>query len=364
MIPARFVKKRGASWRELEEILNRIEYRPDRLLDSGEILRFSRLYREVCTDLSLANAYNLPRETRDALENLVARGHGNLYARPGSRWADIREFLFRRVPYIVYKDMYVRVCTLFFFVPFFLCALFAFESRKFAVQVAGEFTLFQYERMHSGERNAQDDAGAALSGTGYYIWNNVALNLLAFGMGALGGVGSLLIALFNAVYLGTIIGYLLSSPARDNIITWIAAHGPFELCAIGISAGAGLRIGYAFIAPEGRERLRAVMEEARFAVPVIFAGGILTACAAFLEGFIGPSSLELKYRAVIAALSFAFLIAYFIINGMLLDRSGYRPRASGQRRLSEAIREQASEHERREYERRENAAATRGTHAN
>ena len=308
-------------------LLGRVNVRGDRSLQSADLLRFAHLYRSACTDLSLATAFRLSRELEQRLEDLVARGHANLYTFRRNRWADVREFLFRKIPYLVYSDRYVWICQVAFFLPFAFCLYMSFQSPAFAQSVVGAGTLQQAVEMHSKDKEGPS-AGSAVAGTSFYIYNNVSIDLLVFGFGVLGGVGSLLLTLFNAVYLGCIIGFVLNSPSGGNLLNFITAHAPFELTAIGISAGAGLRIGLAFVAPAGRRRLRALADEARFAVPVISAAALLTAMAAALEAFLGPAPLPLAVKLAVAAGCTLFMLAYFVVGGYLLKRRGYRPDAA------------------------------------
>ncbi len=324
MTPAEFIKKRSGDWKELTRLLDLMEYKMERSLAAKDILKFARLYRSACTDLSLAAAFRLPRESQEYLHALVSRGHDTLYSVRRNRAGDIKDFFLRRIPALVYKDVYIRICLLAFFVPFLVCMFMAYNSKSFSALVLGEARMQQYYEMHSKPPSGTS-MGRSTYATSFYISNNVGIDLLIFGMGILGGVGSLFLTLFNAVFLGTVLGYLFSTPARDNILTWIMAHGPFELTAICFAAGAGLRIGYAFVAPGGRERMRALLEEARGAVPIITAAGLLTFSAAFLEAFIGPSKISLEYRMIVAAACAVFMIMYFGVTGWWLNRMGYDP---------------------------------------
>lgn len=324
MTPAEFLARRAPDWQELDSLLARMDYRSDSRLSAADFLRFARLYRAACTDLSLAGAYRLSREAEHRLEDLVSRGHANLYTVRRSRWADVREFFMRKIPFLVYSDPYVRICQIAFWVPFVLCLGLSFRSAPFAEKVVGAATLQSYVEMHAKQRDAHT-IGGAVAGSGFYLYNNVSIDLLVFGFGVLGGVGSLLLTLFNAIYLGCIIGYLFASPAGPNLLNFITAHAPFELTAIGISAGAGLRIGFAFVAPAGRHRLRALTEEARHSVPVIVSAAGLTAAAAFLEAFLAPSAVPLLWKALIALVCTLFMFVYFGVGGYLLKRSGYQP---------------------------------------
>ncbi|MBX7087257.1 MAG: stage II sporulation protein M, partial [Leptospirales bacterium] len=285
MTPAIFIEQRSKDWDDLEKMLPDLE-RKFRL-PVREILKFARLYRAVSTDLSVAQAFRLSRMQQARLEGLVSRGHSVLYSIPRRKLTDVRRYIFETVPAAIRKDVYVRICLLVFYVPFFLCAGMAYVSRPFAAQVVGEAVLEEYHDMHEGERG-DIKLGDLVGASGFYIANNIGLNLITFGLGALVGIGSLFFTLYNAVFLGTIIGYLMSTPARDHIVSWAAAHAPFELTAIGLSAAAGVRIGFCLIAPGARSRLLAIREESLTAMPALYSAAMLTFFAAFIEAFLGP----------------------------------------------------------------------------
>src|SRR6185369_749596 len=80
MTPAAFLRKRSPVWEELEGLVSRMNERQDRATSVDDMLRFARLYRAVCTDLSLAGALRLPVAVQTHLEDLVARSHNHLYS--------------------------------------------------------------------------------------------------------------------------------------------------------------------------------------------------------------------------------------------------------------------------------------------
>lgn len=319
MTPANFVRKRMGEWRELESLLAQIEDRRDRSLDPDDMLRFARLYRAACTDLSLAEAFRLPGEMRLFLEDLVSRGHSNLYSFRKQRIATLRELFFEKIPALIYSDVFIRIALLTFYIPFALSLYLGYASRPFAVAVAGEAHLEQALEMHLESRE-NPSAGDALAGTGFYIFNNTSLALICFSVGILGGVLSILVLLMNAVYIGALCGFLLTTPARDNILSWLPGHGPFELTAIAIAAGAGLRIGFSLIAARGRSRMRALREESQESIPAIAVAVLLLVVAAFLEAALAPAELPLPWKLGVGGAATLLLIAYFGVYGSMAAR--------------------------------------------
>jgi len=308
MTPAIFLSRRSPDWDELEQILPELERKRKRPV--ADLLRFARLYRAVCTDLSVASAFRLSRGEQARLEDIVARGHAVLYSIPRRTFRDIKDYVFSFVPHAVRKDVFVKICLLIFYVPFFLCASLSYLSKPFAENVAGEAVLEAYREMH--EKPETDvKLGDLVGASGFYIANNIGLNLLTFGLGALFGIGSLFFCLYNAVFLGTIIGYLLSTPVRENILSWVAGHAPFELTAVGFSAAAGMRIGFALLAPGDRSRLLALREEAITSMPVLFCAASLTFFAAFLEAFLAPFHTNLTLKFGVGTAGLVLMLSYF-----------------------------------------------------
>lgn len=320
MKPSAFITKRKPDWERLDEIIRKMENRTASRMDGVELLTFSRLYRSVCTDLSLAFFFRLPEETGKYLSRLVSSAHSNLYSFKRNGFREAADFLFRKIPVAVYGDFYVRLCLLLFYVPFILSALAAYHSPDFAEKLLGAATLESYRDMHENGHE-QPGAGKSLAMSGFYIMNNISLNLITFGLGLFGGIGSLLMVGANALHLGGLIGYLLTTPASGPILSWLPGHGPFELTAIGICGGAGLRIGFSWIAPGGRSRLRAFREEASDSLPIITAAVMLTLAAAFLEAFLAPADLPLNLKFMVGGASIVFMIVYFVVLGKLRQNS-------------------------------------------
>lgn len=80
--------------------------------------------------------------------------------------------------------------------------------------------------------------------------NNVTSAVTSLFLGAILGI----FPLFNALFNGTILGYVYSKavPIAGYLVIWrLLPHGIFELPAIFISLGLGLHLGMSFFAREG-----------------------------------------------------------------------------------------------------------------
>src|SRR3954447_3628359 len=114
---------REASWHELDRLVDRLSRSSFRRRAPEDALRLSQLYRAVCSDLMLAESYDLPRESVAYLHSLVARSHSALYRARGFQFRDLGRLLFDVAPRMLRSDPALRLSAAVFFVSFLLCSL-------------------------------------------------------------------------------------------------------------------------------------------------------------------------------------------------------------------------------------------------
>lgn len=307
---AQLVEKRRRQWAELERLCESTT-QPD------DVARFAALYRAACADLALASSYQLAPGTVQYLHRLVGRAHSRLYRsrrfNPQS-WADV---IFYKAPQQIFSDPCVAVAALLFFGLFTLSAILAFNESAFpayAETIVGAEQLEGLEDMYADpiEGNFQQYVVMA----GFYIRHNTGIGLRCFAFGIL-LIPCLWTLCSNAVILGASFGYMAREGVAggDHFCVFVTAHGPFELTAIALSAGAGLRLGMGLFRTRGMTRLASLRVNAIRAVPIMVAAVVLFALAAFTEGFISPSPLVYPLKAAWAILSSGMLMFYFVILG-------------------------------------------------
>lgn len=317
---AEFLEARRENWRELERSCMLLESRRLKTLGPATIERFGTLYRAVCADLALADAYQLPPNTVQYLHQLVGRAHNQLY--PSRRfqldhW--IRELLFG-VPQRLFRDNALRLAFLLFWGVFLASMVSAFLSREFADSVVGKAALQQCEEMYDkplAERHdkPEDFLQERNIMAGFYVQHNSTIGLQCFAAGLLLGIGGLFETIVNAVQLGTIFGHMATVPQRENFFQFVTAHGPFELTAIVLASAAGMRLGFSMIDTRGWTRAASLRRAAREAVPTVCASVLLFCLAALIEGYVSPSALPYGAKASVAVISTCLLLFYFIILG-------------------------------------------------
>jgi uncharacterized membrane protein SpoIIM required for sporulation len=312
------LEQREASWRELDGLLDLLGGARGRRATTEQVLRLGELYRAACTDLMLAEAHHLPRETVGYLHALVGRAHNALYRTQGFKFSDWAAALFGAVPRQLRADPALRLAAVTFWGAFLLCALLAAGRAEFAAKVVGEAQLEMMDAMYSEPIGAERKGSMERNDTamaGFYIQHNASIGLQCFAWGLFFGLGSLYELLSNGIILGTVFGHMTRGPNATNFFTFVTAHGPFELTAIVFSGAAGLRLGSGLIDTRGQSRLASLRREAARALPVVGAAVVLFVLAAFIEGYVSASSLPYRAKAAVAAFTAVLLVAYLALGG-------------------------------------------------
>lgn len=321
------LEQRQSEWMELEQLCDRLSGRGAKLAPD-QVLRFATLYRNACADLSLAEAWHLPPTTIGYLQGLVARAHHRLYR---ARNLDFRRWLelaLLETPRQIFAEPAVHIAALVFWGLAFLSGYLAWNQSiwpDFAEQVLGTQTLQQFEEMYADFEPEDNGSGARSSGTnfsmaGFYIWNNAGIGLQCFASMVLILPGFVTLA-FNAVHLGAVDGYMLRSGIGDAGIhfrNFTTAHGPLELTAIVLSAGAGLKIGLGWFWSRGFRRIDGLMRAGRESLPIILCAVVMFILAALVEGFLSPLPSRLLpwwTKGLVALVTSTLMMFYFVVLG-------------------------------------------------
>lgn len=237
--------------------------------------------------------------------------HNVLYRSQRFRVAEWGRILFVDVPSRLFRDIYLRIALILFWTLFLGSCLLAFNNPEFSKQIAGESMLLEMEQMYSQPIGGRDsDTGSVMAG--FYMFNNTSIGLRCFASGIFLGVGSILVMAFNAIFLGSIFGHMAGSSFAENFFTFVTAHGPFELTAVAMSAGAGLRLGFSVVDTRGLSRGDSLRREAPKAFEIACVAAILFFLAAFIEAYVSPSALPYSSKAAVALVTALLLIVYVV----------------------------------------------------
>lgn len=308
-----FCKRHGDLWRDVEESLDRIEAKKvDRPVDD-----FPDHYRRICRQLAVARSRGYSPAVRQRLEKIVERGHRVLYGK--SRRAPLRT-IWTYVAGGFARDVrknwvYLAVATAAFVLPFLAIFAWTIIDPGVAVEVMGPDQVAQFDSMYDVDAGSSRHAGDDLMMFAFYIYNNVGIALRTFGAGAFFGLGSLFIAVFNGLFLGTASGYVTYAGHGEQFWPFVVGHGSFELTAIVLAAMAGFKIGAAPIWPGRRSRVDALRQAAQDSVGIVMGFTVMLIIAAFIEAFWSPRATEPMVRYVVGGGLWALVLGYLAFAG-------------------------------------------------
>jgi uncharacterized membrane protein SpoIIM required for sporulation len=323
---AELLETRRDNWRELEGLVSLVKAQRFRAIGPRKLCRFASLYRAACADLALADAYQLPPGTVQYLHDLVGRAHNQLYRSQRFNFRAWGRDLFQVLPGQLIRDRCLWLAFVLFWGVFLGTMVLAWRSPDFAERLVGKQELESVEKMHADSIGDIDPNQSSLM-VGFYIFHNTGIGLQCFAGGLFMGIGGVFTTVFNAATLGTIFGFMITSPSHENFFQFVTAHGPFELTAIVISAGAGMRLGFSQINTGGLTRQASLRASAVQAMPMMGVLMVLFFLAAMIEAFLSPSSAPYWVKALVAAISTALLLFYFF--GLGLRQAGREPAGPG-----------------------------------
>ncbi|MBI1249507.1 stage II sporulation protein M [bacterium] len=342
---AQLIEKRRVYWQELENLCAQMSNTRKKTLGARQVARFAALYRAACADLALADSYQLPPNIVDYLHKLVGRAHGQLYHSKKVDWSRVAHVMFFQIPQQIFKDRCVQLTFWLFWSVFLLAGYMAANPDRFpnfAADIVGAQQIDQFEQMYANAPGSSNFMPRA-SGAAFYIEHNTSIGIKCFVVG-ITVIGGICVLLFNAAVLGATFGHMASPSVTPDVsehfFEFVTAHGPFELTAIVLAAGAGLRIGFSLISPYHKqeslerveqprgeeslydkskrvayERIDSLRLGSQQALPVMGASAVLFTLAAMIEAWVSPSPLPVLAKQSVAIFCSGLLMVYFILLG-------------------------------------------------
>lgn len=332
MTPLQFETRNAPLWQELEAALDRAEGKKAEKKKASKKApslprsvspklppldgaRLAELYRRSCEHLALAQARAYPIHLTQRLESITQRAHRLIYRRQDYGAARLKQLVLVDFPQGVRAHRwYLLVATLLFAVPMLAVGWATYLDPGFILHLADAEHAQQYDQMYDESSRALGrarDAATDWQMFGFYVMHNIGIGFQCFASGLFAGIGSVFFLAFNGVQIGGVAGYLTARGHSENFYSFVVTHGAFELTAIVLSGAAGLRLGYALLAPGRRTRLEALKHAARDAIVVVYGViGMLVAAAA-IEAFWSSARWvppEVKYG--VGAVCWVLVIAY------------------------------------------------------
>ena len=258
--------------------------------DPDAIRRLSELYRATAADLAIARrrmpgdplVVGLERRVVSARQRLAGLDRARpriIHFLTTGYWQRVRE-----------RPRILLVAFLFLMVPWMLASIWAtHEPAKAAGLVpGGAQSVTSRDRADFGlsaDEKAQTSAAI--------FTNNIRVTFLAFALGIAAGVGALALLGYQGVVLGATFGLAIHVGNGEALFEFVFPHGILELSCIIVAGAAGMRMGWAIVAPGYRTRAEAVRAEAAGAIEMIAGTALVLVGCGIVEGSLSTSGIGL-----------------------------------------------------------------------
>lgn len=300
-------------WRELDDLLKSPA-------DAGDdqLRRFPQDYRRLCQNLALAKSRQYSMNLIGYLNDLVQAGYQNLYSSQLSKGKSLLDFFAYGFPSVLRNNgPTLWLAAAVFVLPYLALMIGCWLNDELIYSLMDPFQVRMMESMYEPSlqrfgRERQSDSDVLMFG--YYIYNNIGIAFRCFATGIFAGVGSLFTLAFNGLVIGGVSGHLSNLGYGITFYPFVIGHGSFELTAIVFSGAAGLKLGYALIAPGQLSRKQALVRAASDAIKIMYGVFVMLMIAAFIEAFWSSSSTipdSIKYIVGAALWLFVFYYCFF-----------------------------------------------------
>jgi uncharacterized membrane protein SpoIIM required for sporulation len=145
--------------------------------------------------------------------------------------------------------------------------------------------------------------------------HNSVVGILAFGLGFLLGVPTILLAMYNGAVMGAFIALHASKGLGIECVAWLSIHGVTEILAVLLMMAGGLAIAERIIFPNENSRLESLRLGGRDAARVAMGSVFMLFIAGIIEGGFRQLIANTPLRFAFAAVTGALWACYFIFAG-------------------------------------------------
>lgn len=309
-------------WQLLETQIVELE-KADGRLKGNELATFASRYRRLCHFHALAKDRHYSSHLVDKLGDLVVRGHQQLYRRKQPFFQQLISFIVAGFPRLVREQQaYVWWATVFLYVPGLLVYLAILWQPDLVYTVTSPDQVSSFEEMYDPQNRtlgAARESDTNVEMFGFYIRNNIGVSFRTFASGILFGVGSIFFLVYNGLLMGAVSGHLTNAQFTETFFSFVVGHGSFELTAICISGAAGLKLGYALLAPGNSSRTESLKRASAVAIKLVYGVIIMLVIAAFIEAFWSSNNILMPWQKyLVGSFLWALVIGYLVFSGRAL----------------------------------------------
>lgn len=315
----RFIARNQGAWARLEALTTAAGRGPRRLAP-GELEELVQLYQRASAHLAHARGTYRDPALLSRLTAAVGGANAVLYGSRSRTGAAAARFFAETFPAAVWgARRYVAVSAAALLVPAVAVGVWLVLSDQ-ALDVAlppearEAYLASEFEDYYSSAPAGQFSTEVLI--------NNIRVSILAFAVGVALCIPTLLVLVINGANIGVAGGAFVDAGQGGQFFGLILPHGLLELTAVIVAGAAGLRLGWALIAPGDRTRATAVAEEGRRSVAIVLGLILVFVVAGLIEGYVTPSSLPTAVRVGIGVAVQVLFLTWVIGYGRRAEALG------------------------------------------
>ena len=315
MREAAFIKQNTEKWQKIESepLTTSDRSSPDVLTDQ---------FIELTDDLSYARTFYPTSPVTRYLNGLTATRHRGLMQNKREERSRFVQFWATELPLLFRKSHPLLLVS---FVVFLVAATLGWVSATHDTQfvrliLGDEYVNMTLENIQKGDPLAVYKSSGQADMFLSITINNIRVSFMAFILGLFASFGTIAVMFQNGVMLGAFQYFFYERGLLLPSVLTIWIHGTLEISAIVIAGCAGLTLGNSLLFPGTWSRLESFKRGAKQGLKIVVGLVPVFIMAGFLESFVTRLPLHPVASSFIILTSAAFIIWYFIIYPIRLEK--------------------------------------------
>jgi uncharacterized membrane protein SpoIIM required for sporulation len=312
-----FRREREVTWNELEAIIAFADDKGLRALGADALARLPHLYRATLSSLSVARSISLDRALVDYLESLVGRAYFVVYGTRQHVRRQLSDFFLWRLPSTVRRAKWHIIVSLLITIA---GAVAAYSLTKHDADYYYSFVGDMAEgrtpastttELREGLYHQEGASGVLATFAAFLFDHNSRIGILAFALGFVAGLPTLLLLFYNGLVLGAFVELYTSRGLGVDIWAWLLPHGVTELSAVILCGAAGLMLAHGLVFAGSRPRIDSLREMGRPAAVIVIGAVLMLFIAGMIEGIFRQTVTSVPIRFAVAGGTAIFWAWYF-----------------------------------------------------
>jgi uncharacterized membrane protein SpoIIM required for sporulation len=312
-----FRREREATWAELEQMIATADKRGLRALPADALARLPHLYRATLSSLSVARSISLDRALVDYLESLVGRAYFVVYGTRQHVRRQLAEFFAWKLPSTIRAAKWHILAAVVISIAGAIAAYsLTSHDADYYYSFVGDMAQGRTPASTTGELRDglyhQEGVSSFLATFAASLFShNSRIAILAFALGFVAGLPTLLLLFYNGLTLGAFVALYTTRGLGWDIWGWLLPHGVTELTAIMLAGAAGLMLAHGLVFSGAQPRLDALRERGKPAAVIVIGAVLMLFVAGIIEGIFRQTVTDIHVRYAVAGGTALFWTWYF-----------------------------------------------------